>query len=253
MIERWYRATFRLLLGLFVLVAIWTLATSAAPAAPAPAEPGDLQAGSPAAPTATLAPLTPLPPATATADPEASPASPSPEPTSTTARPHLPAGSPERQLPDLADPGPVLPPRLLLPGLDIDREVVDVPITDNVWNLESLGQQVGRLDTTGAHPGDVLAMTLVGHVTLSVSEKGPFHRLRQLVVGDEVVYRASGRDYVYQVVSKRSASPKDVDQLYVPDGNRLLLVTCSTWDFVSLEYARRLIVEAELIGYRQSP
>jgi LPXTG-site transpeptidase (sortase) family protein len=264
--ERWYRPTVRLLVGLLVVVAAWTLVTSAGSAWQAnagrgsqPTENAAVPAGGQPAGTAAatrLPPgLTPLPSRTpaaaATAQLQPTSATPTPEPTNVVIRP--PAESPAPHLPDATEEAASAPPRLLLPTLDIDQEVVDVPITNNVWDLEDLGAQVGRLETTGAFPGDDLAMVLVGHVTLTAANKGPFYDLLRLRTGDEIIYRAAGRDYVFKMVTRRGALPEDVEQLYVADGQRLLLVTCSSWDFLEFEYARRLIVEAELIGYRQSP
>jgi sortase (surface protein transpeptidase) len=44
-----------------------------------------------------------------------------------------------------------------------------------------------------------------------------------------------------------------VRALYVPDGNVLLLMTCTDWDGASKTYANRLLVRAELKAQRAAP
>jgi hypothetical protein len=52
---------------------------------------------------------------------------------------------------------------------------------------------------------------------------------------------------VYAVREKGRLPPYDVTQLYFPDGQSLLLVTCTDWDFDTRTYANRLLVRASLV------
>jgi LPXTG-site transpeptidase (sortase) family protein len=148
---------------------------------------------------------------------------------------------------------PTTLPELVIPDLDIDQPIVPVAIQDGIWDLSQLGEQVGWLTTTGQHPEGDLAVALVGHVNIALGHPGPFVNLKQLELYDQVIYRADGVDYVYSVQGFEKVKPEAVDELYVPDGKRLLLVTCSDWSYFWSHYARRLIVTAKLIDSVPSP
>ena len=110
-----------------------------------------------------------------------------------------------------------------------------------------LGRSVGWLTTTGARPGDDLAMVVIGHMTLSAVERGPFAYLQDIEKGAEVIYSIAGVDYTYAVSQASRVKPEDVRQLYVPDPNSLLLVTCTDWDSAQCVYVSRLLVRAVLV------
>ena len=167
---------------------------------------------------------------------------------------------PTRVQPTLAEPvdpppspTPYVPPRLIVPALDLDRPVVPVLIKDGAWELEALTDDIGWLTTTGEQPGGDLAMTLAGHVNISLGRSGPFLRLGELDPGDQVIYRRLGTDYVYAVVGQETVKPEDVQRLYVQDGEKLLLVTCSSWSYFWGHYALRIIVTTELVSTAPSP
>lgn len=156
--------------------------------------------------------------------------------------------------PTEATPPPDAPGVLIIPSLAVTQTVTLVPVVDGRWDISQLGSQIGRLQTTGAHPGDAYAMTFTGHVTRPWPEiAGPFADLVFLERGEEVIYRWQGIDYVYQVSRIFRADPRAVDLLYVPDGDSIVLVTCSGWDFVGREYAERLVTRATLVEKRPSP
>jgi len=141
----------------------------------------------------------------------------------------------------------VAPARVIIPSLGLDEAILPIPIVDGTWDLSQLNTQVGWLTTTGERPGDGLAMVLIGHVTIRTGQSGPFGYLWRLHPGDEVIYRAGGTDYAYSILDKREVPPQEVSRLYVADGQRLLLITCADWDYLTRTYPKRLIVEAELV------
>lgn len=97
-------------------------------------------------------------------------------------------------------------------------------------------------------------MTFTGHVTRPWPEiAGPFADLVFLKHGEEVIYRWQGVDYVYEVERIFRVDPRAVDLLYVPDGDKIVLVTCSGWDFVGREYAERLVTRATLVRTEPAP
>jgi LPXTG-site transpeptidase (sortase) family protein len=139
-----------------------------------------------------------------------------------------------------------IPPRLIIPSLNIDENIVPIHIRDGQWDLENLGTGVGWLETTGARPGDSLAMVLAGHMTLTGAERGAFAYLQTIERGASVIYRFGDMEYIYAVTDKGRLPPGAVEPLYVADGRVLLLMTCTDWDSASRTYANRLWVRAAL-------
>jgi LPXTG-site transpeptidase (sortase) family protein len=89
-------------------------------------------------------------------------------------------------------------------------------------------------------------MVIAGHITTSVVDLGPFANIWKLRAGDTVIVRLRATDYVYAVQKKKYLPPDATRSLYVADGRRLLLLTCSGWDALSRTWSQRLIVEAGL-------
>ena len=132
-------------------------------------------------------------------------------------------------------------------------DITALPILNGSWDLGSLGTQVGWLTTTGDRPGGEAAMAFVGHVTVSAAIRGPFADLWKTHLADEIIYRVGGADYIYAVQSKYNAQPDEVKRLYVADGRRLILVTCTDWNYLTRSYSERLIVQAEWVRQEPSP
>jgi len=58
---------------------------------------------------------------------------------------------------------------------------------------------------------------------------------------------------VYTVAYKIEVDPSETWRLYVEDPQKLLLVTCSEWDYAAWTYGRRLIVVTEAASQRPAP
>ncbi len=153
-------------------------------------------------------------------------------------------------LTELLRPGNTDPsiPHLSIPRLRMTENVTAVPLLADEWDLYSLEQEIGWLPTTGSFPGDDLAMVFAAHVNVRSGRAGPFHDLNQLQIGDQIVYAQDGQEYIYQMTKAEVLNPDDVEQLYVEDGNKILLITCQNWDGVANTYSERLVVTAELIA-----
>ena len=145
------------------------------------------------------------------------------------------------------------PSRLIIPALKLDERIVAVPVTQTGWDISRLGLHVGWLESTGVKPGDTYAMALIGHITVSAAQVGPFASLRNLQPLDEVIYRSGGSDYVYAINSIDQVKPDDVGRLFVNKGDHLLLVTCTDWNYITETYDGRLIVDAVLAKRVPSP
>jgi len=137
---------------------------------------------------------------------------------------------------------------LAIPRLGLHQAVMPIPVQDGQWDISNMVMEVGWLETTGTGPGDDLAMVLIGHVTLPGSgDPGPFYELPYLREGAEIHYREGDRLYIYRVEGKRHVDPENVAELYVPDGRKLLLVTCTNWNPIRRAYSERAVVEARLV------
>ena len=140
--------------------------------------------------------------------------------------------------------------RLRIPTLDIDRSIIEVPLTydspSNSWkrDLELLFPQ-GRQDLVGhyvgsASPGQAGNTILVGH-NYGHGTKGVFVRLEQLEVGQQVeVVNEIGQTFIYQVTQVTRVPWSEQNQqellehqtyLSAEGPERLTLVTCggSIW------------------------
>lgn len=143
---------------------------------------------------------------------------------------------------------------LIIPDIEVQQAVIPIFIRDGQWDISQIGSEIGHLETTGAFPGDRLAMTFTGHVTLPWPEiVGPFADLIFLEHGEEIIYRWNGIDYVYEVERIFRADPQAVHLLYEEDGDKLILVTCSGWDASGRAYAERLVTRAVLVRQEPSP
>lgn len=157
------------------------------------------------------------------------------------------ASSPLWQAASQPNPAPRPPTRLRIPVLQIDRAIVPVPVRDAAWDVAALGQNVGLLATTGAHAGDRLAMVFAGHMTFPDGRllfEGAFANLPTITYGTEVLLEGEAGTAVYRVQAIGRVPPAAVDQLYLADGDSILLVTCTDWDAASGTYANRFIVRA---------
>jgi LPXTG-site transpeptidase (sortase) family protein len=148
---------------------------------------------------------------------------------------------------------PDTPPQLIIPSLQVREAITDVPIREGQWDISQLQQQIGLLETTGQYPGDDYAMTFVGHVAEATTGNGPFLYLTRLRHGDTIVYRLGDTDYTYVIESLNWVSPSAVQTLYQPEGDKIILVTCTSWNVVEQDYTQRFIVQARLTQTTQTP
>ncbi len=162
-----------------------------------------------------------------------------------------PAGGTQLFLPTVRRaPGPG---RLIIPKLTLDVPVTTVPLEARGWAVDGLGEGVGWLAATGAFPGDALAPVLAGHVSQPSGASGPFGYLWRLRPGAEVFYDWDGRRYQYRVEAKLPVAEDAVEQVFLADGRRLLLLTCDGWDILAWEYTGRLLLSAVLETVTPSP
>jgi len=136
--------------------------------------------------------------------------------------------------------------RLLIPRLNLDAPVIVAPVAGQSWQVSHLRQAVGHLAGTAA-PGVTGNMVLAGHVTLADGSAGPFARLDQLALADEVWVVQGAQRFKYIVDSYQMVDPAAVSVTYPADTGRLTLITCSNWNAVAGRYLSRLVVTGRLV------
>ena len=138
---------------------------------------------------------------------------------------------------------------LVIPQANVGAKIVHVFLDDKgSWDVSHLGADVGQLEGTAwmNHPGN---MGLVGHVELKDGSPGVFAHLKDLKTGDQVLFIESGNTpRVYKVDTIQSVSPDDMSVLYPTANDKLTLITCDDYDFVSNTYFKRTVVTASRVS-----
>lgn len=136
--------------------------------------------------------------------------------------------------------------RLMIPTAGINARIVQAFLDGISWDVSRLGPNVGHLQGT-ALPGEPGNVVLSGHVELSDGRGGVFSRLNDVSVDDLIMVQVDGREWVYVVTEIGRTAPDDITPV-MPDGtDRLTLITCDSYDFLSDSYLERVIVVATLV------
>ena len=118
--------------------------------------------------------------------------------------------------------------RLMIPSLDIDSELVGVPLNGNSWAVEWLGDRSGVLEGSGL-PGEGLSI-VAAHNTLNDREYGPFALLRTLELNELIAVSGKGNDLMtFRVFANELLAPDDMEKIASIAGNEenpLVLITC---------------------------
>ena len=138
---------------------------------------------------------------------------------------------------------------LVISKANVGAKVVHVFLDDKgSWDVSHLGANVGQLEGTAwlNHPGNI---GLVGHVELRDGSLGIFAHLKDLKTGDQVLFIESGSaPRVYKVDAIQSVQPDDMSVLYPTANDKLTLITCDDYDFVSNTYFKRTVVTASRVS-----
>jgi LPXTG-site transpeptidase (sortase) family protein len=158
-------------------------------------------------------------------------------------------------------PSPTSPPRTRIPGrqeipedttlfiprAEIFSHVVQAYLDGTSWDISQLRSNAGHLEGTPwvDQPGNVV---ISGHVELSTGQPGVFALLLDLEIGDVVTVHSKEIDYVYVVSEVYTTQPNDLQPLMPTTNDRLTLITCNSYDFLSNTYQERIIVVAERVS-----
>ncbi|MGD8456374.1 MAG: sortase [Anaerolineales bacterium] len=133
-----------------------------------------------------------------------------------------------------------------IPKLDVRIPIVGVPRTGDGWDVSWLNQQAGYLEGT-SFPTWAGNTGLTAHVWDANNKPGPFAELWKMRFGDEIIIRAWGYAYVYQVRENDLVSPGAVSVLKHEDYDWVTLITCQGYDTERGDYRYRRVLRAVLV------
>ncbi|MFN8528670.1 MAG: class F sortase [Anaerolineae bacterium] len=137
--------------------------------------------------------------------------------------------------------------QLLIPAAAIDAPILHVPFVEDAgsWDVHLLGTHAGHLRRTAwlDAPGN---MVIIGHVELADGSPGPFAGLSTLTAGAliYIVDSANTPIRTYRVLETHTTPPTDISALYSTPDDRLTLITCGSYDFLSNSYVERVVTTA---------
>lgn len=136
---------------------------------------------------------------------------------------------------------------LEIPALQTEVPVLGVPVSADGWDLSWLSNQVGYLTGT-AYPTWNGNSVLTAHVYLADGSPGPFAELNRMGWGSQVVVRAYGERYLYEVREVKTVAADDTAIVFQHEERPwLTLVTCQGYDPERGDYRSRLVVRAVLV------
>ncbi|MCQ3932697.1 MAG: hypothetical protein DPW16_19790 [Chloroflexi bacterium] len=149
-------------------------------------------------------------------------------------------------------PTPYIPPtpsgdrRLDIPKLNFTDPVpiVELPYSDAAWDVSNLGHSVGWLEKTTWMAPTWGNTVLVAHVQLANDDPGPFKRLNELEVGDDIYVYDGPYKYAFRVTEITTVNATAIEVTHPTVDPVLTLLTCTNWDFARGVYADRLIIRA---------
>jgi LPXTG-site transpeptidase (sortase) family protein len=136
---------------------------------------------------------------------------------------------------------------LFIPTAGIFSYVVQAYLDGTSWDISQLRSNAGHLEGTPwvDQPGNVV---ISGHVELSTGQPGIFADLIDVQIGETVIVHSVGVDYVYIISEIYNTRPDDLQPLMPTTTDRLTLITCNSYDFLSNTYQERVIIVAERVS-----
>ena len=136
--------------------------------------------------------------------------------------------------------------RLMIPSLDLDSELVSVPMDGNSWAVEWLDDRGGVLEGS-ALPGEGFSV-VAAHNTLNDMEYGPFALLGTLELNELIAVSGIGSGLrTFRVFANELLAPDDIDKMASiaeREENSLVLITCEN-ESVDGGYLNRRVIFAK--------
>jgi LPXTG-site transpeptidase (sortase) family protein len=136
---------------------------------------------------------------------------------------------------------------LEIPTLGISQTIVGVPLTEDGWDVNYLGNSIGYLNGS-AFPTLSGNTVLTAHVYNAQGASGPFLNLDRLRVGDTFILHAFGQAYTYRISNSQRVGFNDLSVLSHLDGDWVTLLTCAGFNANTGQYDYRRAVQASLVS-----
>jgi LPXTG-site transpeptidase (sortase) family protein len=132
---------------------------------------------------------------------------------------------------------------IYIPKLSLTSPIINTFLADGSWDVSLIGRHVGHLQGT-AELGESGNVVLAAHVELRTGEAGAFRKVEDLAVGDEIVVVSGTLSRQYRITEIYKTEPSNLDPVMPTSDNRLTLITCSDYDFLSNSYQQRVVIVA---------
>jgi len=146
-----------------------------------------------------------------------------------------------------AAPAPSGVAALFIPRLERSAPIFTSRLSEGSWDVSLIGQNVGHLQGTSElnEGGNIV---LAAHVELRDGRPGAFFGLERLQEGDELALFLDGQVRRFRISRIYNTVPTDLNPIRPTIANRLTLITCDDYDFLSNAYNSRIIVVADEIA-----
>jgi LPXTG-site transpeptidase (sortase) family protein len=142
-----------------------------------------------------------------------------------------------------------MPMRIQIPTLELDMELVDVPLEDKTWRVEWLGESAGLLSGSSL-PGEGLSI-IAAHNTLNSTAYGPFALLSTMEVNDSIFVNGEDNKLtIFRVYANELLDANGMEELLSiaeKTENTLVLVTCEN-ESIDGGYLNRRVIFAKPVG-----
>lgn len=133
---------------------------------------------------------------------------------------------------------------LSIPTLNVTEDIVIVPLVEDNFPVEGLGEKIGLLEGSGPGPEDLFV--LAGHNHINKEEQGPFLKLSALRESDLIFVRgAKDASRTFVVYANEKFAANDIAGLlsYARPGC-MILITCED-ESIEGRYLNRRVIFAE--------
>ncbi|MBZ0306965.1 MAG: sortase [Anaerolineae bacterium] len=135
-------------------------------------------------------------------------------------------------------------PQIFVAAAGVNESIIESALEEDGWRVNHLENRVGHLQGTSwlGKPGNIV---LAGHVELRNGTPGVFSRIDELKPGDVVTLSENGTSYDYRVTEVKVVEADDLSVVYPTPVERVTLITCTGYDFLTNTYNQRIVVVAE--------
>ncbi len=137
------------------------------------------------------------------------------------------------------------PPRewLQIPSIGVDVPVVVAQYGRGTWNFSRITGQAAYL-AMRPQPGQGSNVVIAAHFELVGRKPGPFYRLGEVMLNDEIIVTHKTAQHRYRVRNVYWVDPTNLGPIYQTGSEVLTLITCDDFNARTQAYDKRLIVRA---------